>query len=341
MKMSMDLMIVGAFCVFLSAVGVAVVWPIMDMRDTAPSDIFRTRTEDEVAGRELYVANGCTNCHSQAVRWSDWGLGAERVAQMGDYISDRPHLLGSERTGPDLSQEGGEHPDEWHEAHFFNPRWTRPESIMPPYEFFSPEDKRTMIAYVQSLGFKNADARVARQDAWKHGFTRADGKRQKGALEAFEAGTDANVRWLHDNVPEPWRDLPNPYPSSLASLQRGMRIYQSYCIGCHGEVGDGMGKAAQFIDDPPPLNFTTLKNRLGPDFNGRGRADKLGGIFYYQIMNGITGTAMPYFKRDLESEKIWAVGEYVARYFVGVTDADGPPEGIDAAYEPPRGEPIQ
>jgi cytochrome c oxidase cbb3-type subunit 2/cytochrome c oxidase cbb3-type subunit I/II len=82
-----------------------------------------------------------------------------------------------------------------------------------------------------------------------------------------------------------------------------------------------MGPAAARLY-PPPLNFTAL--------NGRGAT---GGILYYQIMNGITGTAMPYFKRELESEKIWAVGDYVAVYFIGESDADTEPKGIDAAYE--------
>ena len=83
-----------------------------------------------------------------------------------------------------------------------------------------------------------------------------------------------------------------------------------------------MGKAQPWIY-PPPLNFTILK--------GRGVS---GGILYYQIMNGITGTAMPYFKRELESQKIWEVGDFVAVYFIGESDADKAPKGIDAAWEP-------
>jgi mono/diheme cytochrome c family protein len=83
-----------------------------------------------------------------------------------------------------------------------------------------------------------------------------------------------------------------------------------------------MGPAQPFLY-PPPLNFTILK--------GRGIS---GGIIYYQIMNGITGTAMPYFKRELESEKIWLVGDYVAVNFINQSDANSEPRGIDAAYEP-------
>ena len=63
----------------------------------------------------------------------------------GDYVQDQPHLLGTERTGPDLSQEGGEHPDDWHEAHFANPRYVRPESIMPNWAFLGEERIRALM----------------------------------------------------------------------------------------------------------------------------------------------------------------------------------------------------
>jgi len=264
----------------------------------------------------VFIQNGCSYCHSQYIRFVDWDLGAERVAQAGDYIQDRPHQLGSARNGPDLSQEGGEHPDDWHVAHFVNPRYTRSESLMPPFEYLGKENTEALIRYVQSLGFKDADYRIERQQHWK----------QK-AIEAHEAGPDGNVEWLHAKVPEPWRRLPNPYPTTKAGLERGHRIYQSFCIGCHGPIGDGMGPAQPYLN-PPPLNFTVLK--------GRGVS---GGILYYQIMNGITGTAMPYFKRELESEKIWDVGNYVAVYFIGETDAGQEPKGIDASYITPRKEP--
>jgi cbb3-type cytochrome c oxidase subunit II len=312
MKMSLDVLIAGSLLVFAAVVTAVIIVPGLTITEQ-PSDIYRQRTPLEKTGREIFIANGCTYCHSMAARANDWDAGAGRIAQAGDYIDDRPHLLGSERTGPDLSQEGGEHPDDWHVAHFFNPRHVRPESVMPAFDFLTAAELPALTAFEQSLGFKDADVRVARQREWK-----------PQAVAAFEGGTDANIAWLNNHVPPGWRSVPNPYPTTAAGLTRGHRVYEDFCIGCHGEVGDGMGPAAVRLY-PPPLNFTTLHSR-----------EVSGGILYYQIMNGITGTAMPYFKRDLESEKIWEVGDYVAVYFIAKSDAGRAPKGIDAAYETPE-----
>ena len=310
MKMTPKLVVFGSVLILLAVVAVMVVTPYYT-DDKTPSEIFRDRTAAEAAGRKIYIANGCVYCHSQSVRTIDWGVGAERIAQAGDYVKDHPILLGSQRTGPDLSQQGGEHPDDWHMAHFVNPRFTSPNSIMPNFEFLGTEKLTLLTAYVQSLGFKQADVRTARQRKWK-----------KKLIEAYEAGPDANIAFLNEQIPQGWRDIPNPYPTSPAALSRGHKVYQDFCIGCHGPVGDGMGPAQPHLT-PPPLNFTILKGR-----------EISGGILYYQIMNGITGTAMPYFKRELESEKIWDVGNYVAVYFINDSDANTEPKGIDAAYEP-------
>lgn len=310
MRMTLIAVVTGALAILAAVTFVVVIWPY-HTGDMTPSEIFRARTQGEETGRKIYIANGCVYCHSQSIRSIDWGHGADRIAQAGDYVQDRPILLGSQRTGVDLSQEGGEHPDDWHTAHFINPRYTRPNSIMPPFEWLGMEKIERLTRYIQGLGFKQADRRMERQRYWK-----------KESTKAYEAGPDANAKWLAETVPEGWRRLPNPYPTTPAGLARGHKIYQDFCIGCHGPIGDGMGPAQPWIY-PPPLNFTILKGR-----------EISGGILYYQIMNGITGTAMPYFKRELESQKIWEVGDYVAVYFINQSDANSEPRGIDAAWEP-------
>ncbi len=100
-----------------------------------------------------------------------------------------------------------------------------------------------LTQYMQSLGFKLADQRMERQRYWKI-----------ESIKAYEAGPEANVKWLADIVPEGWHNIPNPYPTTEAGLQRGHKIYQFFCIGCHGPVGDGMGPAQPWIY-PPPLEL--------------------------------------------------------------------------------------
>ncbi len=316
MRANGTIVVVGSLFVVFAATFSTVFWPMITIKDK-PSEIWRAPTSHEDKGRALYMANGCTYCHTQFIRPQDWGIGAGCIAEYGDYHQQRPHLLGSERTGPDLSQEGGEHPDDWHLAHFINPRLTRPRSLMPRFEYLNQQNIVYLTDYVQGLGAKDADLRVARQKHWK-----------KLAMAAFKQGPDKNVEWLHSRVPPSWRAMPTESPVTHASVQRGEKIYQDYCIGCHGAVGDGFGPAAQYLK-PTPLNFTILKRHL---VDGK----FIGGILYYQIMNGITGTAMPYFKKDLESAKIWDVGNFIEYSFIDHRDDIYPSVGIPAAFEGKR-----
>lgn len=314
MKMTPVLLIFGGLLVFWSSTYINIFLAASTWEEE-PSEQWRPLTSFEEQGHRLYVANGCSYCHSLYIRAIDWDIGAERIAHRGDYVGYLPAILGTERTGPDLSQAGGQHPDDWHIAHFINPRYTRPLSLMPSWEFLGDERIEALTAYVQSLGGKNADQRMERQRYWK-----------KRALAAFQSGLDKNIEWLHAHVPEVWRKMPNPYPADAASLNRGKAIYQQFCINCHGPIGDGYVEGTRYMN-PPPLNFTLLRRHL---VEGK----YIGGLLYYQIMNGITGTAMPYFKKELESEKIWDVSNYIAVTFIGYTDANLPPRGIDASYEP-------
>lgn len=310
----------GSVLILFAATLTVVYWPVFTIED-APSDKWLPMSRVEEEGRKRYIANGCTYCHSQYIRPQDWGIGAERIAQSGDYHKQRPHLLGSQRTGPDLSQEGGEHTDDWHLAHFTNPRYTRPRSLMPSFAYEGERNIRALTAYMQSLGGKSARARVATQERFR-----------KEAIAAYEKGPDANIEWLHSRVPEAWRSMPSESPATRASVARGEKIYQDYCIGCHGPVGDGMGPAARYLK-PKPLNFTTLRRHL---IDGK----YIGGILYYQIMNGVTGSSMPYFKKDLESAKIWDVGNFIAVNFINYSDDRVPSEGIPSSYEGEHAAPV-
>jgi cbb3-type cytochrome c oxidase subunit II len=295
MKMTPAVILVGVLGLLAAITLTMVYWPYA-RQDLTPSEIFRVRTSEEDAGRKIYLQNGCVYCHSQSVRTFDWDVGSERIAQAGDYVADEPIQLGSQRTGVDLSHDGGEHPDDWQIAHFINPRYTRPDSVMPPFEWLGMERLKTLTVYVQSLGLKMADRRMERQRYWK-----------QESIKAYEAGPDANVRWLVEHVPAGWHMVPDPTrpPRRACTRAQDLPVFL-HRLPRPGRRRHGAGQ----LDLPPPLNFTILKGR---QISGR--------ILYYQIMNGITGTAMPYFKRDLESQKIWEV-ELRRLCFINQSDAN-------------------
>ncbi|MCX5769672.1 MAG: cbb3-type cytochrome c oxidase subunit II, partial [Candidatus Hydrogenedentes bacterium] len=271
MKMTPLMLILGGLLVYWASVAAMLFVPMIMMEDM-PSEIWRPWTAQESAGHDLYVRNGCSYCHSLFIRANDWGHGAVRIAKAGDYYQQQPAILGTERTGPDLSQEGGLRPDDWHTAHFVNPRNTSPLSIMPAWEFLGMDKIRALTAFMQSQGLLMADDRMNRQTYWK-----------EQAVAANKLGPDSNIEWLHSQIPPGWRMLPNPYPASDDAVERGTVIYEEFCVNCHGPMGAGDGPAAPFLD-PRPLNFTTLRRHL---VEGR----YIGGILYYQVMNGITGSA--------------------------------------------------
>lgn len=126
----------------ISIGGVVEILPMFTVQP-APGDegIPEPYTPLEVAGRDIYVREGCANCHSQMVRpFRDETLRYGEWSHAAEYAWDRPFLLGSRRIGPDLHRVGGKYPDAWHWEHFRDPRSTSPGSIMPAYPWLI-EDK--------------------------------------------------------------------------------------------------------------------------------------------------------------------------------------------------------
>lgn len=111
-------------------------------------------TAEEAAGREVYAKQVCWHCHSQFIRpVNDENLRWGPVTQAGESMVDRPHLFGTRRIGPDLSREGLMRINDWHIAHFYNPRYTVPQSVMPNFPWlFAPYHKAAAIqGYIARL----------------------------------------------------------------------------------------------------------------------------------------------------------------------------------------------
>jgi cytochrome c oxidase cbb3-type subunit 2 len=101
----------------------------------------------QLAGRDVYIQEGCVGCHSQMVR--PFRAETERYGHFsvaGEFVYDRPFLWGSKRTGPDLHRVGGRYSDDWHYAHMMDPRSVVPESNMPAYAWLAdaPADDGTI-----------------------------------------------------------------------------------------------------------------------------------------------------------------------------------------------------
>ena len=133
-----------------------------------------------VVGRDIYVREGCYNCHSQMIR----PLVAETLryghySVAGEFVYDHPFQWGSKRTGPDLHRVGGKYSDEWHRLHLTSPRDLVPESNMPAYPWLekTPADADSIQAHMRALravGVPYTDAEIAAAPAEVKGKTELD-----------------------------------------------------------------------------------------------------------------------------------------------------------------------
>ena len=161
------LMIVLILIVLLFG-GLVEIAPLFFQKSTTQSiEGVKPLTALQLAGRDVYVREGCYNCHSQMIRpfrAETLRYGPYSVA--GESVYDHPFQWGSKRTGPDLARVGGRYSDEWHRIHLLNPRDVVPESNMPAYPWLgkSAVDAASMPAHMKALrtvGVPYTDAQIA------------------------------------------------------------------------------------------------------------------------------------------------------------------------------------
>jgi cytochrome c oxidase cbb3-type subunit 2 len=121
---------------------------------TEPVEGLKPYTALELTGRDIYIREGCNNCHSQMVR--PFRAEVERYGPYGvagEFVYDHPFLWGSKRTGPDLERVGGRYSDEWHRLHLMEPRDLVPESNMPAFPWLAkaPADAADIEAKMRAL----------------------------------------------------------------------------------------------------------------------------------------------------------------------------------------------
>lgn len=148
--------------------GIVEIVPLFFQKSTTqPVAGMKPYTPLQLTGMDIYVREGCYGCHSQMIR--PFRAETERYGHYsvaGEAVYDRPFQFGSKRTGPDLARVGGRYSDEWHRAHFENPRDLVPESNMPAYPWLSrtmlnPEDITPKLRALRILGTPYTDADLA------------------------------------------------------------------------------------------------------------------------------------------------------------------------------------
>ncbi len=122
----------------------------------------------ELEGRDLYIREGCNNCHSQMIRpFRSEVKRYGEYSKSGEYVYDHPHLWGSKRTGPDLMRVGGKYPHSWHFSHMWNPQATTTGSIMPAYKWMfdnkkmKHDDIQKKMSVMKTLGVPYTDSDIA------------------------------------------------------------------------------------------------------------------------------------------------------------------------------------
>jgi cytochrome c oxidase cbb3-type subunit 2 len=137
-------------------------------------------TAVQLAGRDIYLREGCYNCHSQMIRpFRAETLRYGHYSVAGEFVYDHPFQWGSKRTGPDLARVGGRYSDEWHRIHLINPRDVVPESIMPMYPWLEkdqvdPEVMAPRMRALRRVGVPYTDEQIAKAGDEVKGKTEMD-----------------------------------------------------------------------------------------------------------------------------------------------------------------------
>jgi cytochrome c oxidase cbb3-type subunit 2 len=176
-----NLLMIVLILVTVAIGGMVEIIPLYFQRSTTqPVPGLQPYSALQLVGRDIYVREGCYNCHSQMIR----PLHAETLryghySVAGEFVYDHPFQWGSKRTGPDLQRVGGKYTDEWHRIHLNNPRDVVPESNMPAYSWLEktavdPADSAPRMTALRRVGVPYTDAEIAEAAAVVKGKTEMD-----------------------------------------------------------------------------------------------------------------------------------------------------------------------
>jgi cytochrome c oxidase cbb3-type subunit 2 len=188
-------LLIGLVLIVVSFGGLVEIVPLFFQHSTTePVAGLKPYSPLRLAGRDIYIREGCYNCHSQMIR--PFRAETERYGHYsvaGEFVYDHPFQWGSKRTGPDLARVGGRYSDEWHRTHLDNPRDVVPESNMPGYPWLAKEklDPQSIVPKMRAMQRLNVP--YTEQDIKDAPAELAD-KTEQDALIAYLQGLGTQIK---------------------------------------------------------------------------------------------------------------------------------------------------
>ena len=188
-------LLIGLVVLVISIGGLVEIVPLFFQKSTTePVAGLKPYSALRLVGRDVYIREGCYNCHSQMIR--PFRAETERYGHYsvaGEFVYDYPFQWGSKRTGPDLARVGGRYSDEWHRAHLDNPRDLVPESNMPSYPWLAtaalvPSEVTAKMRAMKTLGVPYTDEEIAA------GPAQLVDKTEQDALIAYLQGLGTQIK---------------------------------------------------------------------------------------------------------------------------------------------------
>ncbi|MDE2150556.1 MAG: cytochrome c [Gammaproteobacteria bacterium] len=228
----------GSLAIYIVLALMMGVIPGWQLSQTPPGPGVKPLTPLQAEGREVYVANGCSYCHTQQVRPLPQDQVFGRPSAPGDFAYQTPELLGSERTGPDLTDVGVRRgSDVWQYIHLYNPRAVEPASIMPSFPF--------LFEIVDRAPPGVAPAPIPKAYAPAHGVVIPTRRAQ--ALVAYLLSLKQPPQPAQQTAAGAPSATPTPAaagtartPVAGAPLARGKQLFETNCAACHQSNGRGL-----------------------------------------------------------------------------------------------------
>ena len=284
MKKEMWTIFGGALALYIAIVMAIAVGPAIDLAQTPPGPGVTPLTAQQEEGRQVFASNGCNYCHTLQVRPLREDKEFGRPSAPGDFAYATPEMLGSERTGPDLTNVGNRRGEVWQYMHLYDPRAVAPESIMPNFKFLFHELKtlpagETAVPLPAAFAPKNGDKVIATEE----------GKALVAYLMSLKQTTIPGYKMNVGMGGPTSAGTPSSGAAPTAAggyaydAAKGKASFDSTCAACHQSTGEGVPGAfpplrgnVVVADADPSAQLDTILNGL--------HGTVIGGVKYSGVM---------------------------------------------------------